>query len=483
MNLPQSFPTRHAALLTAVLATLMSACATQEPPTLGAVASPQAMVTAPDYRAVRASELLGRMVRDQRGQIMGEVQDLIIQMGNGAVRYAVVGSGGASRRFHALPVHAIRTGASNEITLDIARPALTDHTAWTTWPDMLDIAYWREVDRASGFRPIEHGHGYDRFTQLRGKRVVDARGVILGRVEDLVINTTTDTVHYAVVGLESSAPGGARLVAVPVHGFGLPREGANRLALTIDAVRVAQLETFDAARWARLNDPTYVAQVERYFVSAFPQATAPLFDKLDTNRDGFLSRAELSPLQIAGSDRYSVHGPMREAQMFHSFDRDGDGFLNVREASGLLSQVPGASFERYDSNRDGFLSMGEAASLLSTPAIAQNAGVTFDQLDRDRDGFVSRAEASALMPHPAMMGREIAVRPVVTFEALDMDRDGYLNRAEAASLLERMGGAPVFDRYDANRDGFLSRTELDSLLRQEASGGTPGQAGQGALRR
>lgn len=467
------------AVLPLACAAALAACATYESQTepVAASASLPTPATLQNYHAVRASSLIGKTVRNQHGEYLGVVQDLVLQMGSGAVRYAVVSSG-SDARLHALPVHSIKAGAGNDVVIDLPRPRLADYRGWTTWPDMGEIAFWNELDRVSGFTPVQPGHGYDRLSQLRGKLVVGANGEHLGRVEDFVINGATDTVHYAIVGLEPGRPGAGRLVAVPLHAFDHPREGVNRLALRIGADRLAQLETFDAARWAQINDPTYVVHMDRYLVSAFPQAGSSMFEQLDTNRDGFLSRAELAPLKLAGSDRYALHGPIGDATAFRGLDRDGDGFLNKSEADTVLS---GASFARFDANGDGFLSRAEAGPLLDASPAVTTAGVTFEQLDRDRDGFVNRAEAGALIPPAAVATRPVMVQPVVTFQTLDVDRDGYLNRMEAASLLNRTGGAAAFDRYDSNRDGFLSRAELDNLLQQQSVGGTAGAGGQGAI--
>ncbi len=458
--------------------TLVTGCATYEsyPEPVAASASLPTPATMHNYRAVRASDLIGRAVRNQNGEYLGRLEDLVVQMGDGAVRYAVVNAGSADQRLYVLPVHAMRNGTGSEVVIDLAKPRLADHRSFTRWPAMQDIAYWSQLDRVSSFAPVQPGHGYDRLSDLRGKLVVGASGEHLGRIEDFVINTSTDVLHYAIVGLEPGRAGGGRLVAVPIHAFAYPREGVNRLALTVDAGRLVQLETFDGARWAQLNDPRYVAHIDRYFVTVFPAGSPALFEQLDTNRDGFLSRAELAPLQMAGTDRYVLHGSMGHAARFHALDRDGDGFLTRSEAASL-----GIEFTRYDTNADGFLSMAEATPIFGAMRSGQVAGITFDQLDRDRDGFVNRAEAAALMPSTTVVTQQAAVQPVISFEALDIDRDGFLNRMEAATLLNRTGGAAAFDRHDTNRDGFLSRSELDVMLRQQNVGGTSGQPAQGGF--
>ena len=65
------------------------------------------------------------------------------------------------------------------------------------------------------------------------------------------------------------------------------------------------------------------------------------FDRLDENRDGYLTRAELASPDAAGND-------------FASLDRDGNGVISRGE---WLQSA--ASFQRLDSNRDGRLSASE----------------------------------------------------------------------------------------------------------------------------
>jgi Ca2+-binding EF-hand superfamily protein len=196
-----------------------------------------------------------------------------------------------------------------------------------------------------------------------------------------------------------------------------------------------------------------------------------MFDRLDTNRDGFLSRAEAAPLNLpAGVAAVPVESA---AEMFRRLDTNGDSFLSRAEAGATFNNVPGGSFDAFDTNRDGFISLTEATPHLQylQSRAAAPAVMSFESLDIDRDGFLSRAEAAPLMSSDRYAGPRTLPAPVVTFESLDVNRDGFLSRAEAAAIANPL----TFDRYDTNRDGFLSRTEADYLFRSGVGGtyGTP----------
>jgi Ca2+-binding EF-hand superfamily protein len=83
---------------------------------------------------------------------------------------------------------------------------------------------------------------------------------------------------------------------------------------------------------------------------------APEFDRIDRNRDGSVSREELSAYLQAGRLRA----------------RTADGF--------------GEHFRRADTDGDGALSRAECER--SLPRLAAK----FDQIDRDRDGRLTREE-------------------------------------------------------------------------------------------
>lgn len=186
-----------------------------------------------------------------------------------------------------------------------------------------------------------------------------------------------------------------------------------------------------------------------------------LFDRLDTNHDGFLSRAEV---ESQGVTSRPVPPAESATAAFHRLDINGDGFLSRAEAQATLASIPGASFDASDTNRDGFLSLAEAMPHLRWLEARGSYGTSFEAYDTDRDGLLNRAEAEPLLRNRVAGGRDIG--PAWSFDRLDTDRDGFLTRAEAAPI----ANPPTFDRFDTNRDGFLSRAEAEFLFRANVGG-------------
>jgi len=203
-----------------------------------------------------------------------------------------------------------------------------------------------------------------------------------------------------------------------------------------------------------------------------PVAESPmaLFDRLDLNRDGFLSRAELEPLGVT----QNVNVDSSAIALFNRLDTNRDGFLSRGEAEPTLAAIPGASFAAADIDHNGFLSMSEAMPHLRWLESRGRPGVvSFEAYDANGDALLSRSEADPLMRWAQANDARYIARAPRTFDGLDANRDGFLSRAEAATV----ANAATFDRYDANRDGFLSRYEADPLFGSNVGGTRGGYGG------
>lgn len=125
----------------------------------------------------------------------------------------------------------------------------------------------------------------------------------------------------------------------------------------------------DAATQARRGHPVH--RVRQRAGETHGQA----FDRADTNGDGSISRSEWDAAAASRQQRFSA----RRA-------RDGDGRPDARRfSSGMhaLGALHGRMFETADGNRDGRVSLQEA----QTAALRH-----FDLVDVNRDGRITREE-------------------------------------------------------------------------------------------
>ena len=147
-----------------------------------------------------------------------------------------------------------------------------------------------------------------------------------------------------------------------------------------------------------------------------PAETALLrhFDAMDANKDGLLSKAEIT--SYFDNLRAQIEAKLRAA------DTNGDQQLSREEAQAALPLV-------Y---------------------------ALFDFLDADRSGQVTKEELGRLMTPEGMEElREMIVRRV---KAADTNGDGVLDLAEVQTGLPGLAGK--FMMLDKNGDGLLTPDEL-----------------------
>lgn len=267
-----------------------------------------------------------------------------------------------------------------------------------------------------------------------------------------------------------------------------------------------------------------------------------LFDRLDTNKDGTVSRDEVPQEHQRLFDRLlraankGEDGKLSREEFLAALpqgrpERPGDRPRAAED--GPRPQRPmfdrGAFFKRMDTNGDGKITKDE----LPEPA-RERFERMLERADKDGDGAISREEFESLGPPPGAGPRPGGPRPgfapgppIGVFRALDADGDGKLSASEieaASAALKKLdkdgdgevsfrevlalggpgrGDAPrpekrrpegdrpkkrpdggafaerVFEKLDANKDGKLTGDELRGPIKERAA--TLDKDGDGAI--
>ena len=111
------------------------------------------------------------------------------------------------------------------------------------------------------------------------------------------------------------------------------------------------------------------------------------FGRMDADRDGKATRAEIEAFQRANALRGII---ARNRAIFGELDKDRSGQLSAQEFAAFHAQPPPQNpapmLQQFDSDRDGAITVVEfRAGTLAN----------FDRLDTDKDGVVTAAEMKA----------------------------------------------------------------------------------------
>lgn len=114
------------------------------------------------------------------------------------------------------------------------------------------------------------------------------------------------------------------------------------------------------------------------------------FAAIDTNRDGFISPAEMQAAQARDLEKVQAAARAKMEAEFKQLDTNHDGRLSLQEFQAIASvranQSPQQLVQQLDANHDGKVSAQE----FRNPRVQQ-----FDKADTNHDGVVTPAEALA----------------------------------------------------------------------------------------
>lgn len=201
----------------------------------------------------------------------------------------------------------------------------------------------------------------------------------------------------------------------------------------------------------------------------FPGLVRERFDRLDTDKDGFIS-AKDRPADGARTGQ-------PDARRLFAADSDRDGAVTLAEFSTAFPQAPDGAFARLDRNGDGKIDKGDRPedlaanqnkdrklSLEQAEAVMPRMNAElFARLDRDGDGFLSGQELEAARRRANRedtggVGDESRGHVSYLIQKADRDGDKALTYEE---LTAAKPGYPRsnFDGLDTNKDGKVTAGE------------------------
>lgn len=232
---------------------------------------------------LRASKLIGMAVENAQGESLGEIKDLVVDVNNERVHYAVLGFGGTlgmGEKLFAYPVGLFGPAAQRErLVLNVDREKLKGAPGFekSRWPEWGRDRYGSDVNRyfgaASTVKPMPNER-LVRASELIGKNVDDREGKKAGEIQDLVVNLETAKVHYAVFDFSKSWLTADKLLPMSLKSLTFPADRKKDPTLNVAKSEIDLSQGFEKRRWPDLNDPAYQKRVDAYLRSGGPLGAA-----------------------------------------------------------------------------------------------------------------------------------------------------------------------------------------------------------------
>jgi sporulation protein YlmC with PRC-barrel domain len=313
---------------------------------------------------MRASRIMGRDVHNPQGKELGEVRDLLVDMDANRIRYAILARGGVlgvGDKEYAIPVARFSTEGDGRLTLNLSEDQIKgspeiDRTADWNDPRLLsNVGQYYHRTLGAPVPQVRTGQRLLRASDVIGMEVMGSNNKHVGEVEDLVVNLQDGSVHYAVLEFDREWNPDDKLVALPLSSF---RRVDGDLMINMTREQVASAPSFERRNWPSLADTGFRSRAtgagtNQHTIGMDRGADTllivlidePQYTRLDSNRDGRLSREEVRT--ISQLDR-----------QWSQIDRDSDGFLTrdelrqfghgsqtgtARSAASSTSDVPASS--------------------------------------------------------------------------------------------------------------------------------------------
>jgi sporulation protein YlmC with PRC-barrel domain len=226
-------------------------------------------------RNARASQLIGMEVRNAQGENLGEINDLVVDVNNERVHYAILAFGGfmgMGEKLFAYPVRVFSVGRDGEaLVLNVEKERLKQAPGFERdrWPDWTaEEGYRGEVDRYYG--PTVQLEPRPNMLLRRASELLDADvtaaagGDDIGDVDDMVVDISNGQVQYVVVDLEDGWGQSDRLTLLPLRAFRHGGQDEDDLALRLNQQQVASAPGFQQNRWPDL-DRDYRSELQAWF--------------------------------------------------------------------------------------------------------------------------------------------------------------------------------------------------------------------------
>ena len=233
--------------------------------------------SAHEMRAARATDLRGLTVKNQQGDTLGEIEELVLDVQDGRIAYVVLDFGGwfdLGGKHVAAPWNALalKPGA-RDITLNMDQDKLRQAPSFerTYGPDAVERAWLVDVHKFYGVPPhpslqvvTAEKISVAQADTIIGMDVENAQGDNLGEIEDLMIDLQDGRIAYAGLGYGGWLGLGENMAAVPWQALKL-NAAEREFTLNVDKEKLRGAPSFARDQWPQALDRKWLSDVYAYY--------------------------------------------------------------------------------------------------------------------------------------------------------------------------------------------------------------------------
>jgi sporulation protein YlmC with PRC-barrel domain len=237
----------------------------------------------------RLRHLVGMHVRDTAGKNIGKIEDLVIELHSGDVRYAALSVGGFAgigNRLFAVPLSSLgfeHQAKDSHFVLDMTAEKFKNAPGFDKdqWPDFADRNWAAQIDtyyanvkvakRPASEKPKTKepagAPSIYRATKVEGLAVKNDAHENLGKVNDIVVDMRHSQVRYAALEFGGFLGLGEKLFAIPWRAFVVRSDAKDKphLELNVSQQRLKNAPGFDNKSWPDVGDPQWSSDIDRHY--------------------------------------------------------------------------------------------------------------------------------------------------------------------------------------------------------------------------
>jgi len=242
-------------------------------------------------RDFRTADIIGLYVKNNKHEDLGKIDDLVIDMKNGEVRYAAIAYGGVAgigSKLFAVPWQKLtfmfgepNKANSRHFMFDISKEQLENAPGFESshWPNVADQQWSASVDKhynvnrhtdaAPNTDNRQQNVAYEtvfRASKIKGMEVRNDKSEHLGSIDDMVIDVSKGNVKYLALSYGSWFTGGNKLFAVPLSSFTLTHDtNKTYFVVHVDQDTLKNAPGFEKNNWPASADPNWTKGIDSYY--------------------------------------------------------------------------------------------------------------------------------------------------------------------------------------------------------------------------